>query len=294
MKLLRFNFPILLLISVILYSCGGQANKNQSDNTADDFIAQWIDTSTSPGSDFFRYATGNWMKNNPIPDAERRWGIGNLVQEEVFSKLKALSEDAAKDEKAPEGSNRQRIGAFWSSAMDSATIESLGIKPLNEELARIEAITDLKGIREVVSRQQVVGCSPMFDFAPYQDEMNSESVSLHLYQGGLGLPDRDYYFIDDSRNKNIREEYVKHIANMLTLSGMDGKIAAAASKDIMKLETSLAGASRKLEDLRDPYANYNKLAVSQFNAANTNIDLRYLLDAMGLQKVDTVVIGQPE
>ncbi|MFM7729323.1 MAG: M13 family peptidase, partial [Flavobacteriales bacterium] len=244
MRSLVFCFLSLLLFD----SCH---RKSDAPNTADDFLAAWIDSSVAPGVDFFRFATGNWMKNNPIPDAERRWGIGNLVQEEVYAKLRSLSEEAASDAAAPAGSNRQRIGAFWSSGMDSATIESLGLEPLKKELESIDAIKDINSLRTVLARQQMIGVSPLFDMAVYQDEMNSEQFTLHLYQGGLGLPDRDYYFNNDARTKGIREEYVRHISTILNLSGFTATRAASSAQSIMKFETALAKTSRKLEDLRD-------------------------------------------
>lgn len=291
MKKLLINITALAVSAQFFISCG---NSSSESNTQDDFLAQWIDTSVAPGEDFFKYATGNWMKNNPIPDAERRWGIGNLVQEEIYSKLLTINKEAADDKNAPAGSNRQRIGAFWISGMDSLTIDSLGLDPLKPELARIDSIKTTADLLKVIARHQIIGGSPLFAMAPYQDEMNSEKVTLHLYQGGLGLPDRDYYFNTDERTKNIRGEYQQHLSRMFMLMGDDGMAANIHAAAVMKLETSLAKVSRKLEDLRDPYANYNKVAVSKFTATAPVLNFKSMLDEMGLSKVDTVIIGQPE
>jgi putative endopeptidase len=291
MKLTARYLSVLLFAGLLLNACKSSVKDSE---IQDDFIAAWIDTTLHPGDDFFRYATNNWMKANPIPDAERRWGIGNLVQEEVFAKLKGISEEAAADLTATDGSNRQRIGAFWSSGMDSATIDSLGISPLREELSAIDAIAGPKDLVSVVARHQIIGGSPLFQLAPYQDEMNSEKVVLHFYQGGIGLPDRDYYFNTDQRTVTVRKEYLIHLVNMFRLMGEDSSTALRHANSTMKLETALAQVSRKLEDLRDPYANYHKQSVSEFTSRHPVFNGRSLMDEMGLKKVDTVIIGQPE
>ena len=277
--------------AVFFSSCG---KKSTASNTQDDFLVQWIDSSVSPGTDFFKFATGNWMKENPIPDAERRWGIANLVRDEIYTKLKDINEQAAADQQAPAGSNRQRIGAFWASGMDSTAIESLGLSPLKDELNRIDAIKTIDDVMKTIAVQQRIGGSPLFSAAIYQDEMNSEKVTLHLYQGGLGLPDRDYYFNTDSRTANIRKEYMTHLEKMFKLLGDHDEAATANAGAVMKLETSLAKVSRKLEDLRDPYANYHKQAVSAATAQWPKFNLREFLVQIKLDKVDTVIVGQPE
>ncbi len=289
----RILLPIVALtaISLQFLAC---SNRPTGDTTQDDFLVQWMDTSVDPGDDFFRYATGNWMKNNPIPDAERRWGIANLVRDEIYTKLLTISEEAAADKAATAGSNRERIGAFWASGMDSAVIEARGLDPLKEELAAIEAAKTAADIMKLVARYQIISGSPMFQLAPYQDEMNSEKVTLHLYQGGIGLPDRDYYFNNDERTVKIRREYLEHLSRMFMLMGVDPMQSNIQAAAVMKLETSLAESSRKLEDLRDPYANYNKESVALFTSKYPLINLRGLLNEIGLEKVDTVIVGQPE
>ena len=277
--------------AVFFSSCG---KKSTANNTQDDFLVQWIDSSVSPGTDFFKFATGNWMKENPIPDAERRWGIANLVRDEIYTKLKDINEQAAADQQAPAGSNRQRIGAFWASGMDSTAIESLGLSPLKDELNRIDAIKTVDDVMKTIAVQQRIGGSPLFSAAIYQDEMNSEKVTLHLYQGGLGLPDRDYYFNTDSRTANIRKEYITHLEKMFKLLGDHDEAATANAGAVMKLETSLAKVSRKLEDLRDPYANYHKQSVASATTQWPKFNLREFLVQIKLEKVDTVIVGQPE
>lgn len=274
------------------YSC--DSKKSVSENTADDFIVEWIDTTVNPGDDFFKYATGAWMKNNPIPDAERRWGIANLIRDEIFDKLLTLSEEAAADTNAPAGSNRQRIGAFWSSGMDSVTIESRGLEPLKEELDRINAIASPADVMKTIARHQVFAGSPMFGLSIYQDEMNSEKMAVHFNQGGIGLPDRDYYLNADKRTAELRNKYVEHLSRMFMLMGDDPMKANLNAAAVMKLETALAKASRTLEDLRDPYTNYNKMSLDAFTKKYPVFNGAGLMADMQLSSVDSVIVGQPE
>lgn len=288
-KLLLFGATALLLVS-----CSSKKSATSENIKEDDFLWQWLDTTVKPGDDFFKYATGTWMKNNPIPESERRWGIANLVRDDNYIKLRTLSDEAAADKSAAKGSNAQKIGDFWATGMDSATIESQGITPLKEQLAKIDAIKDIQGVLDVTSDFQINIGSPLFGPAIYQDEMNSEKYALHFYQGGIGLPDRDYYFNTDSRTVNIRKEYLLHLTRMFGLLGEEPVRANKSAAVVMKLETDLAKASRKLEDLRDPYANYNKMTLESFTKLTPSIPWKAILSRMRINNLDTVIVGQPE
>jgi putative endopeptidase len=258
------------------------------------FLATDIDTSVSPRIDFFRYANGAWLKANPIPPSERGWGVGNLVQEETYARLKGVCEESAANTAAPKGSKVQKIGDYYAAAIDTANIEKAGISPLRADLEKIDAIAGVDGLREAVAHLQTYGADPLFALFVGQDEKNSAAYSLHLYQGGIGLPNRDYYVNTDARTENIRREYVSHVAAMLMLLGETRDSAARHSDAIMALETSLAKASRKLEDLRDPYRNYNRMSLGQLDGLTPSMRWRTLLPAMSVGNVDTVVVGQPE
>lgn len=291
-KLLSGLAGILLLSGN--YACKQAGSTETANIREDDFLVQWLDSSVRPGDDFFKFATGNWLKNNPIPASERRWGIANLVRDDNFEKLRGLCEQAANDQAAQPGSNTQKIGDFWATGMDSVKIDQLGLKPLQEELGLIDQVRTKDDVLRLVARHQQFAGSPMFALAIYQDEMNSSRYSLHLYQGGIGLPDRDYYFNSDSRTKEIRAAYLDHLGKMFRLMGEEPALADRHAKTIMKLETDLARASRKLEDLRDPYANYNKMSLAEANAMSPGIDWKSMLDSLNIQGIDTVIVGQPE
>jgi len=258
------------------------------------YLAQFIDPSVDPRQDFFHYAVGEWLHDHPIPAAERSWGIGDVVQEETYGRLVQISEEAAASPAAP-GSNEQKIGDFWFAAMDSVTNAKQGFDPLADEFARIHAIKDRNGLLAEIARLKHIGVGGMCALRIEQDEMRSDRYVVHLDQGGLGLPNRDYYFDADDRSRMLRTEYVAHVAATFRLLGDDSARAGAEAGRVMALETELAGASRKLEDLRDPRANYHAMSVAGVTAKLTpSIHWRQFLGDGGVTGIDSVVVGQPE
>lgn len=261
---------------------------------AEHYLDRFIDPSVDPRTDFVRYSVGKWLRENPIPTAERSWGIAKVIQEETYQRLVGINETASSARNAPRGSNAQKIGDFWFAAMDSASIARAGIKPLAAEFARIAAIKDRKSLLATTAHLQYVGVNALCALAIYQDEKNSARYALHLYQGGLGLPNRDYYFDTDKRSSMLRTEYLVHVARMFTLLGEDSARARGNAGVVMAIETELAGASRKLEALRDPQANYNPMSVSGMSKLTPSIRWREFLEQGGIRGVDSVIVGQPE
>ena len=295
---MKKNITSLALLTVFaclaLSSCQSNKSASNSEITQDDFLWQWIDSTVKPGDDFFKFATGIWMKNNPIPASERRWGIANLVRDDNYTKLRNLGEEAAANKSAAKGSNAQKIGDFWATGMDSVKTEEQGISPLQPQLDKINNIKTKQDLLNVLAEFQVYAGSPLFSQGVMQDEKHSDRYAMHFYQGGIGLPERDYYFNTDERTKNIRKEYVEHVTRMLMLLGENGMTANRGSAAIMNLETELAKASRKLEDLRDPYANYNKMSVADFSKLTPSINWNDFMVKMNISNVDSVIVGQPE
>ena len=259
----------------------------------DTYLDQFVDSSVKPGDDFFHYAVGKWLKAHPIPSDERSWGVGKEVQEEIYARLRKVSDEAA-SQPLPKGSNQQKIGDFWASAMDIVAIDKAGFEPLRPELDRIAAITDRETLLATAAHLQYIGVSPLLRVAITQDAKQSDVNAVYLWQGGLGLPDRDYYFDDDARTKGIRVEYVKHVANMLKLLGDDAMTATAGAATIMRIETDLARASRKLEDLRDPQRNYNKMTLDEATKLTPTVRWRRFLEESKIDHIDSVIVGQPE
>jgi putative endopeptidase len=258
-----------------------------------DFLRANLDTTVNPGDDFFQYANGGWLKRNPIPATEAAWGIGNVVREQLYLNLRQINERAAASSQSP-GTDQQKIGDFWATAMDTVKAEQLGIHPLDAELARIDGIRNANDALDVVFAQKPLGVGSLFDFYVYQDEKKSDVMAVHLSQGGLGLPDRDFYFNPDTGVARIRNEYVAHLARSLKLLGRDDAGATSAAANIMAFETALAKASRKLEDLRDPQANYNKMRPAQLTSKYTPSIVWAQRFAAWNLRPDSVIVGQPE
>ena len=280
-----------LLFIVLLLSMAGNSYSQQKQNG--DFLTRAIDKSVDPGVDFFKYATGTWMKNNPIPESERAWGIGNLVQEETYSRVKNILHEAQKS-KSSVGSSKQKIGDFYFSGMDTVDIEKQDILPLKPELEKIDQIKSKEDLINVITLLKREGVGVMFGIGVGQDDKNSEQYALFMYQGGLGLPNREYYFRKDARTENIRKEYKKHIAKMLQLLGENEINAEKNSDEIYHMEVFLADSSRKLEDLRDPYKNYNKMTPAHLQEISPRLNWKEIINLVGASKTDSVVVGQPE
>ncbi len=280
---------IVLVSGIYLSSCQSKS----SESAQRDILAEVVDSTASPKDDFFKYAVGTWIKKNPIPASESGWGIGSIVQEETYGRLRSISEESTK-KTGSTGSNEQKIGDFWYTGMDSVGIEKQGINPVKADLDRIASIKDIQGVLNEVALQQTYGMGTLFGNYVFQDEKNSEEQALHLYQGGLGLPDRDYYFNTDSRNTNIRKEYKAHIQRMFKLLGNDDAMATKNMTSIYALEETLAKNSRKIEALRDPYKNYNKMDLAALDKLVPSMKFKDLFVQMKMPQVRSVIVAQTE
>ncbi len=287
-KLIAFSF-----VCFSFYACNTSSKKEAAPADKPDVLVSNIDSTVSPGEDFFLYANGGWIKKNPIPAEQSSWSIGHLVIEENLKRLREISEKAA-TANAAKGTPDQKIGDFWTTAMDSAKVNADGLKPIQPLIDKINAVTDVNSLVNTVSELKKLGSGTLFSEYVSQDAKKSDIMAYSLWQGGVGLPEREYYFKTDSITINIRNEYLKHIAKMLVMAGEDTAVAAAAAKNILQLETGLAKASRKIEDLRDPYKNYNKMAITDLSKMASNIDWINYLKNMGVKSVDSVIVGQPE
>ncbi|UYZ61981.1 M13 family metallopeptidase [Hymenobacter weizhouensis] len=285
--------PSWLLAPALLLTLAACNSGGKSTSARPDLLRANLDTTVHPGNDFYTYANGAWFKKHPIPASESNWGIGKEVQNEVYARLRKLNEDAARSQAAP-GSVQQKIGDFWATGMDSAAINRQGLAPLQAELNRLQALQTTADVQAAIARLRPLGVSTVVGAYVGQDAKNSDKMTLQLWQTGLGLPNRDYYFNKDTRTTNIRKEYGRHLATMFGLMGQDAAAAQANARRVLQLETQLAGASRKLEALRDPYANYHKMAVAGLDQLTPGLSWKPWLTQMELAKVDTVIVGQPE
>ncbi|MBF9235800.1 M13 family metallopeptidase [Hymenobacter sp. BT683] len=284
---------LLPLLAAAVSGCPSNTLKTAESGEKPDLLHAALDTTVAPGDDFFQYANGTWLKNHPIPSSESSWGIGREVQNEVYARLRQTSLEAAKSNAAA-GSNQQKIGDFWAVGIDSVKADQLSAAPIKPELDRIAAMKSVAEVPAVSARLIPLGVNALIGPGVEQDAKRSDQMALYLWQAGLGLPNRDYYFNTDARTKNIRREYLRHVAATFRLLGQDSVAAQANTQRVMALETALAKSSRKLEDLRDPYKNYNKMSIAQLNKLTPGVDWNAWLTQLEVKTVDSVIVGQPE
>src|SRR5437868_6356225 len=202
-----------------------------------------MDSSVKPSDDFFLYANGGWIKRTPIPPEYSRWGSFNQLIERNNDALHDVAERASKETTATDP-DAKKVGDYYASGMDEAAIQVARVKPLTDELKRIDAIKTREDVLREIAHLHDLGVSSLSGFSSGQDDKNSTMVIAQAYQDGLGMPDRDYYTKTDDASKKLREQYVQHVTKMLTLAGDDANAAAEHARKIMALETALAEASR--------------------------------------------------
>ena len=250
-----------------------------------------LDKTCQPCTDFYQYANGGWLAKNPIPAAFSSWGVAEVLEEKNRALLREVLEAAAKDTRAQKGSTVQLVGDFYGSCMAEEKIEAEGIRPLAPELALIEKVRDQRSLQEEVAHLHDVGIDALFISDSKQDARNSAEVILEVWQGGIGLPEGEYYSRAD--DKETREAYLKHIARMFELMGEDQAKAAASAQTVMRVETSLAGNWMPRADRRDPSKVYNRMTLAQLKTLTPNFSWADYLRGIGLIRQADINVGQP-
>lgn len=282
-------YPLLVtvLVSGMLYSC--QSGKQSTPDVLD---LSGRDTMISPAQNFFEYANGNWVKNTEIPASKTGWGSFYVVRDHALSNMKTILDSCSSLKNAEKGSVAQQIGDLYAAALDSNDIDKAGIEPLKADLDAIASMKDPSDILKVVTAQYVNGDGLLFSFYVSPDDKNSTIERAQFGQGGLGLPNKNYYFKDDSTSKAIRDAYHKYVATILRLSG-DSANDTADANAIIDLETKMAAASKTPVELRDPQSNYHLLTINEINKQTPGINWNEVLQNLKVN-VDTLQVGQPE
>ncbi|PYS50664.1 MAG: M13 family peptidase [Acidobacteria bacterium] len=253
-----------------------------------------LDKSANACQDFNQFATGGWMAHNAIPPAYSVWGRFTQLDEQNLSVLHDILEGLIKKKNLAPGSNEQKIADFYGSCMDEATIEAQGIKPLQPEFDRIAAINDILSLEDEIARLHMHRIPAVFGFGSAQDYKNSKAVIAQVVQGGLGLPDRDYYTKDDAKSKETRDKYAEHVSRMFQLMGDDADKAAAESKTVMNIETKLAETSLTRVQTRQAESRYHPMIKADLLALTPHFDWGRYFRNINLPEVDKVNVAQPD
>jgi putative endopeptidase len=248
----------------------------------------------SAREDFFMFVNSDWIKNNPVPSTEPMWGSFSELADKNRKLLHKILDSVSAIKNSPKGSNAQLIGDFYASGMDSQAIEKTGINYLKPELDKINSIRNSKDVMTVIAHLQRHGIFPLFGIMVDQDARKSDQYALYASQGGLGLPNKDYYFSKDAKSDSIRTGYTAHIARMFQLSGESVGTARTNANTVMNIETGLAGASMGPVELRDPIKTYNKWKTDKFEAEFPNMDWQDYRVEAGLPALETIIISQPD
>ncbi len=255
--------------------------------------AAGFDKSVKPGDDFFQYVNGTWILHNPIPSEYSRWGAFPKLRDDNLLALKAILEQLVSGPEPPDP-DRRKVRALYLSAMDEARLEADGIKPLATDLERIGKIASRDQLIAEIGRLGIDGVPALFAFYVSPDEKQSDRYAAHLRQGGLGLPERDYYVGTTDDSKRIRAQYVEHVAAMLRLLGDEPQAARQAADTVLKIETQLAESSRTPVQLRDREAQYNKKSRGELDTLAPRLNWKLYLATIDVDELPEAIVGQPE
>jgi putative endopeptidase len=280
-----------LALGVLITAC---STKQENDEAVQAIAFENMDSTYSPADDFFMFVNGKWVEKTAIPDDQGRWGSFNELRETNNEVVLNVLEKAAESGKYEEGSDQQKAADFYAIGMDSLLAEKVGIEPLMPHFEKIRSIESKESLQSYLQEQQQSGGGAFFSFSVFADLMNSSMNTAYLGQGGLGLPDKDYYFPEEERMVEIREKYVDHIARMMQFIGYTAEEAAQAAEKIMALETDLAAGSMNRREQRNIPALYNKFAVTDLPELSSSIDWPAYFESFEITNIDTIIVMQPK
>jgi len=251
-----------------------------------------LDKTVSPGSNFYQYSCGGWMKNNPLTGEYARFGSFDKLAENNRSQLKGLIEGLAKVKNQP-GTVAQKIGDLYNIAMDSAKLNKEGAAPIKPYLKKIASLKNKSAIYPLLAEMRTIGLDPYFAVYVSADDMNSSMNMVHTYQSGISMGEREYYLENDAKTKEIRDKYKLHVVKMFQLAGYDKASAQKAMTAVMAIETRLAKVARTKVELRDPHANYNKMSVADLKKQYPSFAWDVFFTDFGLKGLKDINVGQP-
>lgn len=277
-----------ILVAMVMSGC------SKSEPEIKGFDPAFIDSTLSPQEDFYMWAVGNWIKNNPIPEDQSRWMAFTVLREETSKQVREIIEKVAENESAEPGSIEQKIRDFYNSGMDTVKIENEGYSPLTPELERIEQIETKDDVAAQIAHMHKYTSSPLFFFFSAVDAKNSDSVIAATYQGGIGLPDRDYYLKEDERSKELREKYYDYIKAMFMLIGNDDAAAQKETDRVVKIETRLAKAANSRVENRDPEKTYNLYSTGEVRKKYSGFNWDAYFETLEIEDPRKIDVSQPK
>lgn len=291
----KFYSKAMLLGAAGLISLSASAQHDSKPAKKAAFIDKSsMDLSIRPGDDFYHYASGTWIRNNPVPAKETRWGSFNELRDFNINAVKTILSEAAENKSAAPGSIEKRVADFYMAGMDSIAIEKLGYTPIKADLEKIKQLNDLNGIIDEAAGMRTRGAgSPFFTFYVGQDRKNVKNIVPQLAQGGTTLPDRDYYLKNDARSLKIQDAYKDYIIKLFTLTGTSEAEAKKNAETIFSFEKKLASAQMSRVEMRDPHKTYNKFAIADLSRTTSHLDWQKLLSVMKAGGQDSVLVNSP-
>ena len=283
------------VLSVVALGCrhAAEPTLGQPAPAVSTFDRTSLDTTCAPCRDFFQFANGNWVRRTEIPAAFPSWGSFNELSVRNLDVLHGILDAAVHDTTAAPGTNRRKLGVFYASCMDSAGAEAAGIRPLQAELDRIAQIGSVRDLAAEVARVHRVGGAVLFTFSVDQDRKHSSEMIAQAGQGGLGLPDRDYYTKSDTAAERLKHAYTSHVARSVELLGSEPAAARQAADQVMAIETALATASMTRVERRDPNATYHKLTLAELETLMPGFAWGDYLRGMGAPPIADLNVLQP-
>lgn len=288
----KIKFILAASLFGMLNSCT-QTNTGMKENYTSGINMDNMDTTVKRGDDFYMYACGGWMKNNPLPGDYSRFGTFDQLAENNRKQINdLLSEISSKQQE--KGTIANKISVLYNAVMDSVKQNELGAKPLMGDLAKIDEAKTAEECADLLAYLHTIDVDAFFSIYVGADDMNSEMNILHTYQSGLGLGDRDYYLGKDEHSNKILEEYKNHIKKMFVLLGFDDKIASSAVDAVIEIESRIAKVSYSKAQLREPFDNYHKISFEKLKTDYDGLNWEKYFAGLGIESIDSVNVSQPE
>ncbi len=288
----KINVRIIFLLIAMLAFDGAWAQQEASKAKLIDPAN--MDFTVKPGDDFMNYSGGVWLKNNPVPAKETRWGSFTILRDFNVKAVREILAESAADKSAAPGSVKKRVGDFYAAAMDSLAVEKAGFTPIQPDYVRAGSVQNTAQVLDEIIFQRTQGiANPLFGFFVGQDQKHPQNIVVQLSQGGTTLPDRDYYLKEDARTKKIQAAFNTYATTLFTLAGESEITAKQKAETIFTLEKQLAAAQMSRVEMRDPYKRYNKFSVADFSKKTPSFVWPSTLIKLKAVGQDSIVVNSP-